>query len=240
MNPQNSREIKSFLDPRTKMLLVLSIATICVAGGNSFLTTLAKISLSLIPFFLYLFERRWKTAFLYGIIFIIAIYGGSVIIGRTYGVLNFIMVAFFMIIARFMPGIAMGSYLVSTTTVSDFMEAMKRMHIPQSVSIALSVTFRFFPTLKEEYQAINKAMRVRGIRFGGKKPFQMLEYRLIPMMISSLKISEELSAAALTRGLGSPKQRTNLCEIGFKIQDILAILLCIFSWIMLIFDGFII
>lgn len=240
MKALSADEGRAFLDPRTKMLLVLTTATICVAGGNGFLTSLAKVLLSTVPFLLYLQERKWRTAFSYALVYTIAAYGGTVFIGRTYGMVNFVLVAVFMIVARFMPGFVMGSYLLSTTTVSAFMAAMQRMHIPQSVSIALSVTFRFFPTLKEEYLSINRAMKVRGVRFGGGKPFQMLEYRMIPMIISSMKISDELSAAALTRGLGSPKQRTNICQIGFGIMDIPMIALCMFSWIMLVFDGFII
>lgn len=37
-----------------------------------------------------------------------------------------------------------------------------------------------FPTIGEENAAISDAMRMRGIRFGGKHPGRMLEYRLIP------------------------------------------------------------
>ena len=55
----------------------------------------------------------------------------------------------------------------------------------------------------------------------------MLEYRIIPLMISVIKIGDELSAAALTRGLGAPVKRTNICKIGFHIQDVLAFLICI-------------
>ena len=35
----------------------------------------------------------------------------------------------------------------------------------------MSVIFRFFPTISEEYQAIRDAMKMRNIRFGGKNPF---------------------------------------------------------------------
>ena len=33
----------------------------------------------------------------------------------------------------------------------------------------------------------------------------MLEYRLVPLMVSVVKIGDELSAAALTRGAWSPR-----------------------------------
>lgn len=53
----------------------------------------------------------------------------------------------------------------------------------------------------------------------------MIEYRLVPLMVSMVKIGDELSAAALTRGLDAPVKRTNICKIGFHVQDIVIILL---------------
>ena len=47
------------------------------------------------------------------------------------------------------------------------------------------------------------------------------------MMICCVKIGEELSAAALTRGLGGPVKRTNICKIGFHAQDILLLTVCL-------------
>lgn len=58
----------------------------------------------------------------------------------------------------------------------------------------------------------------------------MLEYRLVPVIMCSVKIGEELSAAALTRGLGGSVKRTNICEIGFHVQDILFLLLCVVAF----------
>ena len=34
----------------------------------------------------------------------------------------------------------------------------------------------------------------------------------------------------LTRGLGAPVRRTNVCQIGFHIQDMIAILFCVFMF----------
>lgn len=82
----------------------------------------------------------------------------------------------------------------------------------------MSVMFRFFPTVAEEWSAIGDAMRMRGVRFGGGKVGAILEYRIVPMMICSVKIGEELSQAALTRGLGGPVKRTNICKLGFMCR----------------------
>ena len=62
---------------------------------------------------------------------------------------------------------------------------------------------------------------------GGGRAGEMLEYRLVPMMTSSVRIGEELSASALTRGLGAPRKRTNICKIGFRAQDRILLCLCL-------------
>ena len=73
--------------------------------------------------------------------------------------------------------------MVTTTTVSEFVAAMERLHLPQQITIPMSVMFRFFPTVAEEWSAIGDAMRIRGVRFGGGKASAILEYRIVPMMI---------------------------------------------------------
>ena len=44
---------------------------------------------------------------------------------------------------------------------------------------------------------------------------------MIPIITCSVKTGEELSAAALARGLGSPVKRINMCSIGFRAADYL-------------------
>ena len=102
----------------------------------------------------------------------------------------------------------------------------------KKIIIPLSVIFRFFPTIKEEYQAIRDAMKMRNIRFGGKNPFLMIESPADTIDGIRNKIGDELSAAALTRGLGAPVRRTNVCEIGFHVQDFIAIVVCFACFIL--------
>ena len=68
-------------------------------------------------------------------------------------------------------------------------------------------------------------MKMRDIRIGGKYAGRFIEYRLVPLMVCSVNIGSELSAAALTRGLGTKVRRTNICRIGFHVQDIAVLIL---------------
>ena len=100
-------------------------------------------------------------------------------------------------------------------------ESMQRMHIPEAFIIPFSVMFRFFPTISEEAGSIGNAMRMRGITGKNffKNPQAVLEYRIVPLMMSVVTIGNDLSAAALTRGLGNGKKRTSICKIGFHWKD---------------------
>ena len=214
------------LDPRTKLILLLTVTTLMFSTGNEGIMNFVKPVLSLIPFVLILSERRFKTAGKYLLLYLACFALERIALTTLSDLLSFVVLAMTSIMTRFAPGIMTGAWLLSSTSVSEFIGSMERMHLTEKIVIPLSVIFRFFPTISEEYQAISDAMKMRGIRFGGKNPFLMVEYRLVPLMVSVVKIGDELSAAALTRGLGAPVKRTNVCQIGFHVQDMIAILLC--------------
>ena len=209
------------LDPRTKLILLLTITTLMFSTSNEGIMNIVKPCLSLVPFALILSERRFKTAGKYLVLYAVCFILERIALTSLSGLLSFIVLAVTSIMTRFAPGIMTGAYLISST---------------EKIVIPMSVIFRFFPTISEEYQAIRDAMKMRGIRFGGKNPFLMLEYRLVPLMVSVVKIGDELSAAALTRGLGAPVKRTNVCQIGFHVQDLIAILFCVICFTLFLFQ----
>ena len=221
----NSSSKKSLLDPRTKLLLLTFVSTFVLGNAGGEYANEFRYVLNYLPLFLLLFAHRWS-AFVKGFVCYTAAYLLQIFLSpHLHGIMGFLCLAVVGIFLRFLPGIITGMYVVSTTTVSEFIAAMEKMHVSQKITIPLAVMFRFFPTVVEEAASINKAMTMRDIKLGGKKALQMIEYRLIPMMTCSLKIGQELSAASLTRGLGGPGKRTNICKIGFGWCDFLVIIL---------------
>jgi energy-coupling factor transport system permease protein len=67
---------------------------------------------------------------------------------------------------------------------------------------------------------------MRGIEMGAGKASEAVEYRIIPLIASCSIIGEELSAAAMTRGLDVGKKRSCIWNIRFRIPDYLVITLC--------------
>ena len=210
-----------YLDPRTKVLVMLVLATlIFFVHKNLILNPI----LVFIPIFLLISDKRYRPAFIYGGLFVIAIfvkiYGGKFEFPYLISMILGLIVE---LIFRFFPVFMFGYYIIKSTKPNEFISAMNLWHVPEAFIIPVSVVFRFVPTLAEENKSISNAMRMREIRFGTKKllkkPSMIFEYRLVPLMMSVAKIGEELSAAALSRGLGGLKKRTCIVELRFGIWD---------------------
>jgi energy-coupling factor transport system permease protein len=207
------------IDPRTKMLLLLAISLFSWSsiGGRAGAVILPVITA--VPVLLLYLSRKWKGAVVSTLLYL----GVNLIVhtdlNELSGGIYYVILMIVGIFGRLMPGLIMAYYLVYTTTVSEFIAAMEKMHIPDKITIPFSVIFRFFPTVQEQMHFIKDAMDMRGIRLFGIHSGKYIEYRLIPLMICSVKTGDELSAASLTRCLGGPVRRTNICSIGFGVWD---------------------
>lgn len=169
------------LDPRSKLALMLSIAFFNMGGVGSDIKAVVLISklLGLIPIVLLLTAKQWKRALAYGGAYSVLTLVSYELLPLLSGSVKAFLTICCVGVLRFMPGLVMGAYLLSSTTVSEFIAAFHRMHIPQQITTPLSVMFRFFPTVIEEMEAINSAMKMRDIRFFGKNAGKLIEYRLI-------------------------------------------------------------
>lgn len=153
-------------------------------------------------------------------------------------VFNFIIVIS-AVLRRFIPFFMVGSLILETTTAGSFMASMDRLHLPKTFSIPIAVILRFLPTVKQEWKSIQEAMKLRGIglSFGNvlMHPVETIEYILVPLLSSSIKIGDELSAASVARGLGMERQRTSVYDVDFRVWDHLLILAAIVFFLLTTF-----
>ncbi len=225
---------RSFLDPRTKIFLMFMVVIfVFSAVGNEKSKYIARF-VSFMPFLLLLLEGRWKKL-IRGMFILFVGYAFILISTLLESGISYTLFSFMgFLIIKLVPTIVMGMYLMSSISISEFVAAMERMKIPQSFTIPMAVIFRFFPTLIQEFNRINEAIKIRGIRLGEYSMVEVLEYRIVPLIISSVKIGDELSMSALTRGLTSTRERTNICCIGIRLVDI-AIYLIFIVLLVLVF-----
>ncbi len=197
-------------DLRTKLMLILAVNLLLLLS-HSLAFELVLVFGCLMLIFI---DSEGKSAFHYLIVFLVMLgidqLATPYMSGYAFTIISFIVVA----LRKFLPCFILGRWILTKTEVSEFVAVMWKMHLPQTAIIPLSVVFRYFPTIKEEWTSIRAAMKMRGIKVS-------LEHIYVPLIMSAVNVSEELSAAALCRGLDNPKPHTSLVEVSFHLSDVL-------------------
>ena len=210
------------LDPRTKLFMVFVVSLIAMMSATTPVLWVIRIIITLIPIVLLILEKKYSSAlrfFLaYGIALVLLLFFIS---ENSEGIIASLLIGYCGIVVQFMPALITAWYVIRTTKIGEFMSCMQKMHIPDGIAVSLAVVMRFFPTIKEEYSSINDAMRMRGVMLGGGNVLRMFEFRMIPLLFSCVNIGEELSAAAITRGLGGEVKRSSLIELKLGLADYL-------------------
>ena len=217
-----------FVDPRTKLFLLLTMNILLLSLGKGPGLIRLRFVAGMLPVIMLMLGGKQSFAVLYGMIYLGCHAIGYFWLPGTTGFSAMFLGFFYSLGTRFLPGGMMGVYFLTTTKVNEFVLAMEKMHVSQKIIIPLAVMFRFFPTAGEEYSSISDAMRMRklGIRYFWRRPVEVLEYRMVPLMMSVVNIGEELSASALTRCLGQYKTRTSISDGGFGPLDAVLFLVC--------------
>ena len=122
---QNKR--RSFLDPRVKIALVVLLALFVMGGVGGARMKDISFALSVIPFVLLLIEQQWKK-FWHASIMLIIGYGCLLVMPYLPYMLRFIPLMCGYILTRFVATVAMGDYVIATTSVSEFISAMENMY----------------------------------------------------------------------------------------------------------------
>lgn len=216
---------RSILDPRTSLFAILVISMVMICGGLTGVEYWLRIICWMIPFVFLLMGKNYRFAVTYFCLYAFASVIEGAVLQSTSGGWNLFFVIVAGIISRFVAPMVMGYCVMQSTTVSEFVTAMERMRVPQFITIPLSVMFRFFPTISEENKAVSEAMRMRQIAGKKQSIIKKMEYEFVPVMMSTVRIADELSQASLTKGLGGAIKRTHICEVGFRVRDYALIVL---------------
>lgn len=213
-----------WLDPRTKAAMLVGMNVVLICSPFDVPGYALKVCMAAITVLVLASSARRTAALVFAVLYAAAMamqafseaalfsFVGSTSLVAV--VLRFAM----LLLLQFVPATLFAYCMLMDTKVSEFVAAMGRMRLTQKIVIPFAVIFRFFPTVAEEYRSIRDAMRLRGVGWTCG-PVAMLEYRLVPLMVSLVKIGDELSAASVARGLGGSVARTNACRVGFGPAD---------------------
>lgn len=199
------------LDPRTKLILLV-VVNLCAFTYTSLYfeaATVVLLALLLTACGCYRLAAFWMIVFgmLVGIQFLIIPHLPGVLVSPF-----FIMAVF---ARKVLPCGMVGTFILKTTSVRSIMVALSKWHVPRTFLIPLAVTIRYFPALREEYAHIRDAMRLREI--GGL--LKRIKFTYLSLLNSASQTADELSAAAITRGIENPAPKTSALDMRFHAQD---------------------
>lgn len=207
-----------YIDPRTK-IIILAILSFMVFNDVSLYVSGILV---LIPFICLFFSNHKRSALVYIAVYALAKYIQFFLLPYAIGFVAIVLITFSYTASRMLPILMMGYYTISTTKVSEFIASMEKSSIPRDIIIPVSVVFRYIPSVFEEIKSITDAMKMRGFGLNVKSlknPLKLMEFYMVPILISAVKTADELSAASLTRGLSNPEARTHLLEVKFTKLD---------------------
>lgn len=214
--------IKVRLDPRTHLLILLLMSLLTLIAGSS-AQTIAVMLLGMLYLLALGLPRK---AVQYGLLFI----GCKAAILALSGIVFGTFVIVFYTVSRMIPLMMVASALLACSP-SAIMCAFERMRLPKNLIITICLLTRFFSVIMQEMAAIRSGMRARGIfkRWYSvlQKPALAYECFLMPLVVRCLKLSSELAASAVLRGIECTANRSSVHPIGIRAADGAAILVFI-------------
>lgn len=216
---------QTIFDPRAGLWMLLA-ANIIAFRPHTLWMELALISLILL---LILLHGRVSMAVKWLIVYGALVFFQQVILPASPGIIATSFTIFATYIRRMFPCLMIGSLMLKCTPLRYLILGLHQLHVPQKLIVAISVTLRYFPAIREEIGYIRDAMKLRSIRGLAK-----LECTVVPLMVSATETAEELSAAAVTRGIENPTRKTSAISLHLWLPDLvgmlagLALLICSF------------
>ena len=121
--------------------------------------------------------------------------------------------------------------VLAVTRISDLTNALVQvLHLPYPYAFTLSTAIRFIPQFMEEMSGIMEAQTARGVAFDkarGLKKFSMILPLCAPLLISSVRRTDQTADAAEVRGFRLRTRASGYKRYPFRLPDLGAALCCL-------------
>ncbi|QQE47623.1 ABC-type cobalt transport system, permease component CbiQ and related transporters [Peptoniphilus harei] len=224
------------IDFRTKIFLTNVIGIVAIEGSLGRRYYYLGILIAIFPYLLALFDRKWSLL-IKGLLYTsVAILGQGLLLKLPQNFFTMILNLYVGIIIKVLPGFMMGYYALVTTKMSDLVYSLQKISLPNFLIIPVSVMFRFFYSIKEDYMKINEAMYMHGLTMKNffKDPAKILEYKFVPLLMITSKTADDVAISAMTRGMRVDAERSSISDASLKLQDYVLMIFGIFIIILFI------
>lgn len=208
-------------DPRILILQIIVMSVLSFSFGNWTAVILLFVAVDVLIWIF--FDWRTSGKFLLGYFFVFFL---QQLLQKIYiPVLSFLFPMFLMVIIRAMPVYMTCGILIRKTPMNELMTALRKFRIPMIVLIPMAVMYRYIPTIRQEIVYVHESLVMRGLHSSVWKimrhPVRSIEHFIIPLLFRSEKITEELSAATLCKGLSLERERTCCTDVRLEKEDFL-------------------
>jgi len=242
------------LDPRVKLLIVLTLMLYFISVDDSFTLTLLTIAyiiliaVSKVPFrrVLSIAKAIIPAVLIYiplNMLFIAAnphqlqLFGHELILIGHIPLLG-IPVYFQGVIYTFNCSLRMFiilllfRWLTMVTPINRLVVSLTKMKAPPSLSVATSIAFSYLPVVLREAKTMQEAYALRAFKTEYRNPFKkikILSKMMFPMFMNSFKRGYDIAIALEARAFNyDPKHRTSIVEIKYtKVDWVFTIILLI-------------
>ncbi len=205
-------------NPITKLIVVFILGLTAIHQLNY----IASISIVILISIFYILNGFIKDAIKGMILFAIVLHLPNFDALYKLPMIIKIILSFVIIIKFFFIPFYAGKFLIKSSDVGSIISSMDKLRIPSAFSIPIAVMFRFFPSFREERKNIKLAMKIRGISF--KNPIKYIEYVMVPLLVISSNIADDIAKAAEVKCIENPIKKTRYTEICIKPVDFFYIL----------------
>ncbi|MDK2931696.1 MAG: energy-coupling factor transport system permease protein [Bacillota bacterium] len=133
------------------------------------------------------------------------------------------------LLLRILTMVVASSVLTLTTPLDDFLQLLRAMRVPYEMSFIITTGIRFVPTMEKKAAMVLDAQRARGamVETGGMiQRIKAYVPVMVPMIVDSIRMSENLACAMLNRGYGATRNWTTLRKMAMRPRDYLVLAAC--------------
>lgn len=139
---------------------------------------------------------------------------------------------------RILTMVIASTLLTYSTPIDDFIHILRLMRVSHKIAFVLTTGIRFIPTMDKKSRQIIDAQRTRGANFQEGGLVQKIKAYIpvmVPMIVESLRMSDNLAMAMLNRGFGASKNRTIMNELNPGWRDVIITIVLLVLMTLLIY-----
>lgn len=143
--------------------------------------------------------------------------------GANVPIISAMFPSFISMIVRVFPVYLLMKLMNDKTPMNELLYSLEVMRIPKSLSIPLMVVYRYIPTILQDFGYVNESLKMRGLNLSPANMghlIRTLENYIVPLLSRSEKLSEELAAASLCKGLSINRKRSCCTEVKLNKSDL--------------------